>query len=68
MSYKTISLNSKAYELLKNEKKEGESYSETIIRLVTQPNIQKYLELFGTLDIDTQELKEFKTEARKAWD
>ena len=68
MSYKTISLNSKAYELLKNEKKEGESYSETVIRLITQPIIQKYLELFGTLDIDTQELKEFKTEARKAWD
>jgi len=68
MPYKTISLNSKAYELLKKEKKERESFSDTIIRLTTKPNIQKFLELFGSLDIDDQELGEFKKEARQAWD
>ena len=69
MTYKTISLNSKAYILLKKERKEGESFSDTIIRLTTKPNIEKYLEMFGALknDIDNQELEEFKKEAKQAW-
>jgi len=68
MTYKTISLNLKAYELLKKEKREGESFSDTIIRLATRPNIQNFLEIFGSLDIDDEELEEFKKEARKAWE
>ena len=69
MTYKTISLNSRAYELLKKEKREGESYSATIIRLVTQPNMEKFLSLFGVLkdDLSEEELEAFKKEARKAW-
>ncbi len=69
MTYKTISLNSKAYNLLKKAKKEGESYSETVIRLTTKPNIEKYLEMFGSLqsELDEKELTEFKKEARQAW-
>jgi len=69
MTYKTVSLNSKAYNLLKREKRERESFSDTIIRLTTKPNIEKFLQLFGSLeeDIDNQELEEFKKEARKAW-
>ncbi|MHA2248171.1 MAG: antitoxin VapB family protein [Candidatus Hodarchaeales archaeon] len=69
MTYKTISLNSKAYQLLKKEKKDGESFSDTIIRLTTKPNIEKVLEMFGVLkdDLDDQELSEFKKEAHQAW-
>ena len=69
MTYKTLSLNSKAYQLLKQEKKEGESFSDTIIRLTTKPDIEKFLELFGVLkdDLDDQELSEFKKEAHQAW-
>ena len=69
MAYKTISLNPKAYQLLKNEKKDGESFSDTIIRLTTKPNIEKFLEMFGVLkeDLDDQELSEFKKEAHQAW-
>ena len=69
MTYKTVSLNSKAYNLLRREKRERESFSDTIIRLATKPNIEKFLQLFGSLeeDIDNQELEEFKKEARKAW-
>ena len=69
MTYKTISLNSKAYQLLKKEKKDGESFSDTIIRLTTEPNIKKFLEMFGVLknDLDDQELSEFKKEAHQAW-
>ncbi len=69
MTYKTISLNSKAYQLLKKEKKDGESFSDTIIRLTTKPNIKKFLEMFGVLknDLDDQELSEFKKEAHQAW-
>lgn len=69
MTYKTVSLNSKAYNLLKNAKKENESFSDTIMRLVTKPNIERFLELFGALerDLDDQELEEFKKEAHQAW-
>jgi len=69
MTYKTISLNSKAYQLLKRAKKDGESFSDTIIRLTTKPNIEKFLEMFGVLqdDLDDQELSEFKKEAHQAW-
>jgi predicted CopG family antitoxin len=69
MTYKTISLNPKAYQLLKKEKKDGESFSDTIIRLTTKPNIEKFLEMFGVLkdDLDDQELSEFKKEAHQAW-
>jgi len=69
MTYKTISLNSKAYQLLKRAKKDGESFSDTIIRLTTKPNIEKFLEMFGVLqdDLDDQELSDFKKEAHQAW-
>jgi predicted CopG family antitoxin len=36
MTQKTISLSEKAYGLLKSEKKEGESFSEVIERLLSQ--------------------------------
>jgi len=36
MTQKTISLSEKAYKLLKNEKKEGESFSGVIERLYSQ--------------------------------
>lgn len=69
MSYKTISLNNKAFKLLKEAKIEGESYSETIIRLTTKPNVEKLVKMFGVLkdEISAKELEEFKQEARKAW-
>lgn len=69
MTYKTVSLNSKAYNLLQREKGENESFSDTVIRLIAKPNVKKFLELFGALDddLDDQELEEFKKEARNAW-
>jgi len=69
MTYKTISLNSKAYKLLKEEKRDKETYCEAIIRLVTRPNIEKFLKLFGSLenDLTEKELVEFKKEAHQAW-
>ena len=69
MTYKTISLNSKAYKLLKQAKLEGESFSETIIRLTTKLNVEKIVEMFGTLrdEITDKELEDFKQEARTAW-
>lgn len=69
MTYKTISLNPKAYKLLKKEKRDRESFSDTIIRLTTKPDVKKFLELFGALknDIDDGELIEFKKETNQAW-
>ena len=69
MTYKTISLNSKAFKLLKEEKRDNETYSEAIIRLATRPNIEKFLKLFGSLENDLTEKKlvEFKKEAHQAW-
>ncbi len=69
MTYKTISLNPKAYHLLKKAKKEGESFSETVIRLTTKPDVERFLEIFGSLktDLNDHELAEFKKEAHQAW-
>ena len=69
MTDKTISLSSKAYNLLRMEKRENESFSEAIIRLIKKLKLCNFLKSFGALedDLDVQELEEFKKEAQKAW-
>jgi predicted CopG family antitoxin len=70
MTYKTISLNEKAYLLLKKAKKEKESYSDTVIRVLSKPDLNKFLSLAGSLkdELDEKEIKDFIKEAKSAWD
>lgn len=69
MTYKTLSLNTEAYELLKKIKKEGESFSDVIIRLIKQPDIKEILNYFGSMeeDLPDDEIKNFISEAKQAW-
>ncbi|MHA1451114.1 MAG: antitoxin VapB family protein [Candidatus Hodarchaeales archaeon] len=66
---KTVSLNMEAYEKLTKAKREGESYSETIIRLLSTPRMDDLLEFFGKFkdELTEEELDEFIKEARNAW-
>jgi predicted CopG family antitoxin len=69
MTYKTVSLNDKAYKLLKKAKKDGESYSDVIIRKFSEPDLKKFLSLAGSLkdEVSKKELENFISEAREAW-
>ena len=69
MTYKTVSLNEKAFALLKKAKKDNESFSDTVIRILSKPDIAKFLSLAGTLknDVSDDEMEEFITEAKTAW-
>lgn len=69
MTYKTVSLNSKAYSLLKKAKKEGESFSDTVIRILNEPNLSRFLSLAGSLkdEITDSEINGFIKEAKNAW-
>jgi Uncharacterized ACR, COG1753. len=44
---KTITISNKAYEALLKEKKEGESFSDVIIRLTSSENKEKLLKFAG---------------------
>ena len=69
MTYKTVSLNIEAYELLSKIKKEGESFSDVIIRLIKQPDIKEILNYFGSMedDLSGESIKDFVNEAKQAW-
>lgn len=69
MTYKTVSLNIEAYELLQKIKKENESFSDVIIRLIKQPDIKEILTFFGSMEDDLLEesVKDFIKEAKQAW-
>ena len=69
MTYKTVSLSEEAYELLKKEKQEEESFSDTIIRLVNSPNMEKIMSFFGSMEEELADdnINDFIKEAKKAW-
>ena len=66
MTYKTVSLNDKAYKLLKKAKEGGESYSDVIIRKFSEPDLKNFLSLAGFLkdEVSKNELDDFISEAR----
>ena len=70
MGYKTIDFSTQAYELLLKAQKEGETISETIIRLAASPSIINFINNFGLLadELDDEELEKFKAAAKKAWE
>ncbi len=63
MAHVTISLSVEAYELLKRNKKENESFSEEIIRLAPKPKLR---DIFGILtEKEADEWKKGVEEVRK---
>lgn len=69
MTYKSVSLNIEAYELLKKVKRENESFSDVIIRLIKQPDIKDILNYFGSMEdeLTDNSIKDFINEAKEAW-
>lgn len=65
MGTKTISLADDAYERLKAEKREGESFSDVVRRLTNSVTLEDY---YGTLDAETaDELEAIVSERREDW-
>jgi len=64
---KTISLTNDAYDLLKNMKLEGESFSDTIKRLARKGKLSEVLYLYPELQ-EAEEFKDAIRENRKAID
>ncbi len=64
---KTISLIDDAYNLLKNMKLKGESYSDTIKQLTKKGKLTEILDLYPELE-NVQEFEEAIRENRKALD
>jgi predicted CopG family antitoxin len=64
---KTISLTNEAYDLLKNMKLKGESFSDTIKRLTKKGKLSEVLFLYPELQ-ETEEFEEAARENRKATD
>ena len=69
MTYKSVSLNIEAYELLKKVKRENESFSDVIIRLIKQPDIKDILNYIGCMEdeLTDNSIKDFINEAKEAW-
>ena len=65
MGYKSVSLTSEVYALLKEKKSTEESISDFIKRLLEKPNIAELIELAGIWsDIPKEEVEALKRAAR----
>ncbi|MFO7835221.1 MAG: antitoxin VapB family protein [Candidatus Thorarchaeota archaeon] len=65
MGYKNISLREDIYRRLKRAKREGESFSEVIERLLRPDD--DILDLFGTISMTDKERRVFFDELEKMW-
>lgn len=65
MTTKTISITKKAYEALKREKKDKESFTETILRITEKSG--KIADCFGTWKMTDQEEKTILSELSEGW-
>ena len=55
MGYKTISLSDEAYNVLKSKKNKGESFNDTILRILSEPEQKHVLKLRGAWKGTTEE-------------
>jgi predicted CopG family antitoxin len=65
MATKTISITQKAYEALLKEKKNNESFTETILRITKKSN--KIADCFGALKMSNDEEEAFRRELSQGW-
>jgi predicted CopG family antitoxin len=65
MTTKTISITKKAYEALQREKKDKESFTETILRITEKSG--KIADCFGTWKMTDQEEKTILSELSEGW-
>jgi predicted CopG family antitoxin len=69
MGYKTISLSEEAYEILKNAKKDRESFSQVVIRLASKRSLDDFIGCISSESISklTDALDVFREERSRAW-
>jgi predicted CopG family antitoxin len=65
MATKTISITQKAYEALLREKKNKESFTETILRITKKSN--KLADCFGAWKMTNEEEKAVNSELSEGW-
>ena len=65
MATKTISITEKAYDALLKEKKNKESFTETILRITKKSN--KIADCFGTLKMSDDEEDAIRNELSEGW-
>ena len=69
MGYKTISLSEEAYEILRNAKRERESFSQVVIRLASKRSLDEFVGCISTESISklSDALEVFRRERGKTW-
>ena len=67
VGYKTISLSDKAYEKLTSLKKEGESFSDVVLKLHSKTMKRTLVSFAGTWDMTDEEVEQLFRETRKLW-
>jgi len=65
MATKTISITEKAYDALLKEKKNKESFTETILRITKKSN--KIADCFGALKMSDEEEEAIRSELSEGW-
>lgn len=65
MSTKTISITKKAYDKLLLEKKDGESFSDVILKLTSER--KKLSDFFGKWKMTDEKAKKFEKELEEMW-
>jgi predicted CopG family antitoxin len=69
MGYKTISLSEEAYEILKNAKRDRESFSQVVLRLASKRSLDDFVGCISSESISklTDALDVFREERSRAW-
>ncbi|MBD3159895.1 MAG: hypothetical protein GF309_14030 [Candidatus Lokiarchaeota archaeon] len=69
MAYKTISLSEEAYEILKNAKKENESFSQVVIRLASRRSLDAFVGCISKESVErlSDAMDTFRKERGKIW-
>jgi predicted CopG family antitoxin len=69
MGYRTISLSDEAYEILKNAKKENESFSQVVIRLARRASYEDFVGCISKESAEklSEAISTFRKERGKAW-
>lgn len=69
MAYKTISLSEEAYEILKNAKKENESFSQVVIRLASRRSLDAFVGCISKESVEklSDAMETFRKERGKIW-
>jgi predicted CopG family antitoxin len=69
MGYKTISLSEEAYEILRNAKKDRESFSQVVIRLASKRSLEDFIGCISSESISklSDALDVFRRERGRTW-